>query len=405
MSSIPQIDSKPSRALTLLLAAFAGMAPMSIDMYLPGIPAITTDLSASPQAVTATLSIFIGGLALGQLLAGPWSDRVGRQTPIVSGLILYFIGSLCAVFAHSVNIFLGGRVLQALGASAVMVAGRAVVRDLFDERGAAKYFSTLALVAGLAPVLAPIVGTGLLTVGSWRAIFMLMTSVAVILLLVVIWKLYETRSSETERQARASHPIKTYALLLRNRRLLGYLLAGGFNSACFFTYLGSAPLVLMKIYGLSPTTFSIIMACNSFGLVTASQFSRHLLKTRSPQQVLQGSARNAIVMAVVFAGFAITLVGGLPVLLLLVFMVVASLSIVQANTMACALSVDPHRAGATAALFGTMVFGVGTATSFIAGLLYDGTPRPMLGVIALNLVGTAVVLRFMALPKTEITAS
>jgi DHA1 family bicyclomycin/chloramphenicol resistance-like MFS transporter len=393
------VTKAQTRTMLVLLASFASLAPMSIDMYLPGIPAITKDLNASPAAVTATVSIFIGGMGLGQFLAGPWSDRVGRRIPIFTGLVVYLVGTAAAIFAPTIVMLLVGRVLQSLGASSVMVTGRAIVRDRFDEREAARFFSTLALVAGLAPVLAPIVGTAVLSVAGWRTIFVLMGSAAAVLLIVLIGKLSESRSAETEKRARESHPLRTYASLLRNRHLVGYLLAAGFNSACLFTYLASAPLVLMRIYGVSASAFSAVVASNAIGLLASSQLSRILLKTRAPQQVLRGSAKAAVVMAVIFAVFAFTLFGGLPVLLALIFMVVASLSIVQANTMACALSIDPSRAGSIAALFGLTIYGMGTAMSFLAGLFFDGTARPMVVVIALSLAGTAATIRLLALPK------
>ena len=232
-----------------------------------------------------------------------------------------------------------------------------------------------------------------------RTLYVLLSLVAAILFIAAALMFRETRSLETARRARDSHPLRTYAALLRNRQLLGFLLTASFNAASLFTYLGSAPLVLMKNYGVRAPVFSLIMAANSIGLIAASQVNRYLLVTRTPQQVLRGSARNALVLSVAFALFSVTLGGGMPVMLALIFVVLASLSIIQANTTACALSIDPHSAGAIAALLGALAFGMGTAMSYLAGLLYDGTPRPMMITIALNLVGTAAALRLLALRR------
>jgi DHA1 family bicyclomycin/chloramphenicol resistance-like MFS transporter len=188
--------------------------------------------------------------------------------------------------------------------------------------------------------------------------------------------------------------------MLRDRRLLGFLLAAGCNAACFFTYLGSSPLVPMNTYHLAPGTFSTAVAIKALGLLGASQINRRLLRTRRPQAILVGSARNAVLLGLAYIAFAVTLWGGLPVLLLF-FLAVASLSIVQNNTLACALSVDPQRAGAAAALFGATTFGMGTLMSYLAGLLYNGTARPMTLVIALNLLGAAAALRGLALAPSR----
>lgn len=387
----------PGWALVLLLGAFASLTSLSVDMYLPGLPRIAVDLAAPAHAVTATLSMFIGGLGLGQLLAGPWSDRVGRRPPVLWGLAVYLAGCIAIALATGIELFLLGRLLQALGASAVTVTGRAVVRDLYQEHDAARFFSAITLVTGLTPIVAPLAGSAVLAVASWRAIFLVMAIATVPLLMAAMLWLPESRSDATRERAHGSHPLRAYADMLRDRRLIGFLLAAGCNAACFFTYLSSSPLVLMNGYHLSASTYSAVIAINALALMGGSQLNRRRLRTRRPQDILAGSARNAVLLGLAFAAFAATRLGGLPALLLLFFLSVGSLSIVQNNTLACALSVDPQRAGTAAALFGAATFGMGTLMSWLAGLLYDGGARPMTGVIALNLLGAAAALRLLAL--------
>jgi DHA1 family bicyclomycin/chloramphenicol resistance-like MFS transporter len=383
-----------------LLVAFAALAPLAIDMFLPGAPIVVRDLRASPETATAMVSVFFGGLAIGQLFVGPLSDRIGRRAPILAGLSVFLIGSLLAAAATAANALLAGRLLQALGASAVMVTGRAVVRDLFDERGAARFFSLIVLIGGMAPILAPAAGAGLLAIAGWRAIFFALALVAALSLAGTVFFLRESRSAETEAQARASHPAQAYLTLLSNRRLNGYFLAGALNSGCFFTYLANAPLILMDVYGFSASIFSLVVAINAIGLVGGAQLNRLLLRTQSPSRILSGCAIFAAWLALPFAIFAATLVGGLPVFMALIFIVVSSTSVVQANTMAGALSIDPTRAGAAAALFGAFAFGAGTGLSLAAGALFDGTPRGAMAVIVLGLLGVAAALRFLALPAS-----
>jgi DHA1 family bicyclomycin/chloramphenicol resistance-like MFS transporter len=381
-----------------LLVSFAALTPLAIDMFLPGAPIVVRDLKASPEIATAMVSVFLGGLAIGQVFVGPLSDRLGRRPSIMTGLGVFLIGSLLAAAATEADTLLVGRLLQALGASAVMVTGRAVVRDLFDERGSARFFSLIALIGGLAPILAPAVGAGLLAAAGWRAIFVALALVAAASLAGAIYFLRESRSRETEAQARASHPFQAYLVLLRNPRLNGYFLTGALNNACFFTYLANAPLILMDVYGFSASKFSLVVAINAVGLVGGAQLNRILLRTRAPREILSACAVFAAVLSPLFALFATTLFGGMWAFMALIFVVVASTSVIQANTMAGALSVDPTRAGAAAAMFGAFAFGAGTGLSLLAGLLFDGTPRGTMAVIAAALLGTAGALRFLALP-------
>jgi len=387
----------PQRRHVLLLAAFAAMAPLSIDLFLPGVPIMRAELQASPRLTAATLSVFFIGLAFGQLVSGPLSDRVGRRAPIIGGLLTYTAASAMASFAPSIGVLLFARALQAVGASAVTVTGRAVVRDLFDHRGTARMLSTLALISSMAPVLAPLLGSALLHVAGWRASFEFMTAFGLLIFTAAFVLQGESRSKKTERRARSAHPLRTYGRLITHRRLLGYLGAAAFNGSCLFTYLAIAPLVLMPIYGLTPTAFALVFGVNAIGLVAANQINRLLLARISPDAVLQVTSTGALILAAGFAFFALTLLGGLPFLMALIFLMVASSSLVQSNAMAGALSVDPHRAGSIAALFGATAFGAGTVTSFIAGLLFDGTPRAMMGVIATALLGMAATLKYLAL--------
>jgi DHA1 family bicyclomycin/chloramphenicol resistance-like MFS transporter len=394
-------SAAPSRMTVALLVSFAALVPLAIDMFLPGAPIVVRDLQASPQTATAMVSVFFFGLAIGQVFVGPLSDRVGRRPPIIIGLSVFLIGSLIAATASAAGTLLAGRLLQALGASAVMVTGRAVVRDLFDERGSARFFSLIVLIGGLAPILAPVAGAGLLALAGWRAIFLVLALVAAASLAGAVHILRESRSAETEAQARASHPAQAYLTLLRNRRLNGYFLAGALNGGCFFTYLANAPLILMNVYGFNASMFSLIVAINAIGLVGGAQLNRVLLRTRSPSEILSVCAVFAAGLALLFVIFAATLLGGLPAFMALIFIVVASTSLVQANTMAGALSIDPTRAGAAAALFGALSFGAGTGLSLLAGALFDGTPRGTMAVIAISLIGNAAALRFLALPTND----
>lgn len=384
---------KPSFSLTrtqvALLAGFGAIAPLSIDMYLPAMPQLASDLSVTAQQAGQSVSVFFSGVAAGQLVAGPMSDRFGRRPLIVGGLMFYVAASLAATLTASFALLLAARLVQALGACAATVAGRAIVRDTLDHTESARLFSLLALIGGLAPVLAPSLGNLIIGFGDWRAIFVAMAGAGVLLTIGTLSAMPETRSPATALQARSEHPFRAYWSLLGNRKVLGNLIAAACNSACMFAYIADSPAVLMEGYGISRTLFGVLFAVNAVGLVAANQINRRLLKTRTPDRILRGSARNAIILAGLFALFAATHWGGLWALLALLFVVVSSAAIIQANTLAGALAVDPTRSGATSALFGAFTFAAGTLSSWIAGILPGSGGTGLAITIAACLLGCA----------------
>jgi len=379
-----------TRKEIILLATFGAIAPLAIDMYLPAMPALAANLGISARLAGQSVSVFLIGIAAGQLVTGPLSDRLGRRPMILSGLALFTLASLVAAMATAFPVLLAARLFQALGACAVMVSGRAVVRDRLDARESARLFSLLALIGGMAPVLAPMIGAGIIQFGEWRLIFLVMAAFSLLTLLFAFPILTESRSAATAANARFEHPFRSYVALLRNRQLLGYLATAACNSAAFFTYVANSATVLIDGYGMTPRAFSILFAANSVGLVCANQINRRLLRTRMPAQVLRLSARNALVFASALLLFAATGAGGLPVLVGLLFLVVASIAPVQANTMAGGLGVDPLRSGSTAALFGATTFTAGAIASWIAGLAYRGDGGGLAVVVAFCLVGSAL---------------
>lgn len=376
----------------VLLAGFAALAPIAIDMYLPALPLLARDLAVTSDRAAASLSIFLIGLALGQVIAGVLSDRIGRRPVLLAGVVLFVISALAAALATRFEVLLVARLVQALGACAAMVTVRAIARDRFDEREAARFFSTLTLVAGMAPLLAPLAGALIVKVGSWRDIFYLLAAFALVLLALGITFLKETRSEATRQRAFEERAWTAFGALIRNRRLTRYLLATVFNNAAFFTYVANAPVILMEGAGFSPVQFSFVLALNSVALIGAAQINRVLLQKREVRALLHISGRNALMLAVPMAFFALTSSGGTPFLLLLLFLAVGSIAPVQANTLAAGLSEEPLRAGSLAALFGSASFVGGAFASWVAASLYDGSARGMTAVIACCVIGLGLTL-------------
>jgi DHA1 family bicyclomycin/chloramphenicol resistance-like MFS transporter len=377
--------SKSQLALVIMLGALAALPPLAIDMYLPAFPRITEDLSTRASTVQLSLTACLAGLALGQLVAGPMSDKRGRRVPLLVGMV-GFVGTsaLCAI-APSATVLVALRFLQGLFGAAGVAVGRAIVRDLFDGVQAVRFFSRLMLVTGIAPILAPIVGAQVELLLGWRAIFAALALAALALLLAVLLLMPETwpRHRRTSGGVRAD--VSRMAALAQDRVLMGYALCGGLGFAGMFAYIAGSPFVIQNAYGASPQVFSLAFGVNALGLTVISQVNGQLAGRFSPRALLKaGMLVNCLVVSERT---------GLVWLLVPLFIMVASLGVVMPNSMALAMTRHPEAAGSASALLGVLQFVIGAAAAPLVGLAGPDSALPMgIVIAALGVAGLTALL-------------
>ena len=393
------LTEKAPWPLVLLLGSLTALGPLAIDMYLPSLPAIAKSLHATPGEVGVTLAAFFAGLGIGQLVCGPLSDRVGRRTPLISGVALFLVGALLCAAAPNIWLLVIARFLQALGGSAGQVVARASVRDRFSHQMAARVLSLLILVLGLAPIIAPIFGGYLLLVGDWRAIFIFQALVALAVLVATVFGFRESRTQEMRDHARGESPIATFGYLLGHPRVLGYTLAGAFNSGAFFSWISLSSYLLIEVYGVSPANFGWWFGANAAGFIGMSQVNAHLMRWHTPELVLARARLASLVSAAVLVIDAFSGFGGMLGVIIPLYVTLGSFGLVGPNTQAAAMNVDPARAGSISSLVGGSTFAIGATISAIAGYLHDGTARPLAGLILLMIVASSLALYGLAKPS------
>jgi DHA1 family bicyclomycin/chloramphenicol resistance-like MFS transporter len=395
----PHVPAKVSLGLVVMLGALTAFAPLSIDMYLPAVPMIAKAFGGAPGSAQITLASFLAGMAGGQFFYGPASDRWGRRGPILFGAALYVIASAACAVAPSIGFLAVARFIQALGGCAGQVVARAVVRDRFEHRDAARVLSLLMLVMGLAPIVAPLLGGALLTFMGWRAIFWVLTGFGALIGLASFLWLAETRSEATAQQARNEHPIRAYVSLLGNLRLIGFILAGALNSAALFAYISASPGLLIGVYGVPASQFGWVFGLNAGAMIAMSQVNGHLLRRHTPEQLVAWARPASLVFAAVLGVDAYWGIGGMWGVLVPLFFILGSMGFVGPNTMAGGLNLDPRRAGSISALMGGASFAVGAGASALITALRDPGPWPMSLVILICIVASAAALYGLALPR------
>ncbi|MCP3787041.1 multidrug effflux MFS transporter [Micromonospora sp. A3M-1-15] len=383
--------------LVLVLGSLIAIGPLTIDMYLPALPAITADLETTSAAVQLTLTGTLAGLALGQLLIGPLSDAVGRRLPLLAGIALHIVASLLCVVAPTVQVVGVLRVLQGLGVAATSVVAMAVVRDLFSGAAFARLFSRLMLVMGAAPILAPTLGSGLLRWSDWRGVFVALAVFGLLLVVVAAVGLRETLPAERRRHGGVAAVGRDYRALLRDRTFVGLVFVAGLAMAALFAYVAGSSFVFQQRYGLDEQQFGLAFGAGAVGLITATQLNVRLLRRYTPQRILVTALAVGTAAGLVLLSFAATGVGGLAAVLASLWVVLAAAGLAMPNAPALALSRHGEAAGTAAALLGAVQFGVGALAAPLVGVLGTGSVA-MAAVVAGGMAVALVVLLTVVRP-------
>ena len=366
--------------VTLVLGGLTALPPLSMDMYLPALPAVTRSLGAPAATVQLTLTACLAGMALGQLVVGPMSDRWGRRRPLLIGMIVYVAATATCALAPTAELLIGFRLLQGLAGAAGIVIARAVVRDLYDGVEMARFFSTLMLISGVAPIIAPLIGGQVLRITQWRGIFVVLTGVGILLTLVVAKWLHETLPREKRHSGGVGEALRTMRGLLADRVFTGYTLTGGLAFAALFAYISASPFVVQEIYGASPQTFSLLFGVNSVGLIAVGQINGKVLVGRVSLDKALGFGLAVITLAatalLLMTAGVFGKVGLLPVAAGL-FVLMSAMGLAMPNTNALALMRTPHAAGSASALIGTSAFLIGAVASPLVGIAGEATAVPM----------------------------
>ena len=389
------VAAPPRRSVVLLvfvLGVLSAIGPLATDLYLPALPEIAGDLGASEARVKLTLTAVMAGLALGQLVVGPLSDRWGRRAPLLAGTAVFTVTTLAIVFVDSAEAFMALRFLQGLSAAAGLVVSRAVVRDVFHGDTAATFFSRLMLLTGLAPMLGPVLGGQLLLFGPWQLIFGVLGLAGAAAFALVHFALPESLPVEKRQRQDPRVLVRTFALLLRDPKFIAPTMVLALSFGMSFTYISAFSFVSQAQLGASAQQFSLIFGVTTLGMILGNQVNVALIRRMELRRRLGLGLLGAIVSVLVLAALAATDWANLVTVTAALFVMMVFTGLISPNATALALSGQPSEiAGTSSALLGTLQFGVGSALAATAGMTGAATLGSMAAVMLATAVAAALV--------------
>ncbi len=377
-----------SLLVAVLLTLSVGMGPMATDFYLPSLPMIGEDLAADVATVQLTLSVFLAGFAVAQLVYGPLSDRFGRRPALLAGFGLFTLASVACTVVTSIEMLIAARFLQALGACAGPVLGRTVVRDVYGREGAARMLSYIGAAMALAPLIGPVIG-GYLTVWfGWRANFVVLTLYGATVFTGVLLALSETNPHIGEATGPAQM-LRNYLGFLRHRAYVGYVLCHTATYAGLFAFISGSSFVFIEVLGLPPNLYGLCFAAAVAGYIAGAVVSGRIVRGVGLERMVPLGAAVCAAGGLAMAGIALAGIETVWTVLGPMMVYMFGVGFVLPNAMAGALGPFPTRAGAASALLGFTQMGLAALVGVAVGAAFDGTARPM--AVAIALMGVAAV--------------
>jgi len=368
--------------LILILGALATISPFSIDMYLPGFPAIATDLRTTIDQVQYSLTAYLVGISIGQILYGPLLDRFGRKSPLYAGLAIYVLASIGCAFTDSISSLIVMRFLQALGGCAGIVAAQALVRDLFPVNKTAQAFSLITLVISVSPMIAPTVGGYMTSAFGWQYVFLVLGGITLLIMAAVYFFLPEGKGANPSMSLKPKAVLHNFYFVIKESQFRVYAIAGGLATAAPFAYIAGSADVFMNIYKVSEQQYGWIFAFLAFAMIGSTQLNHFLLKKFTSEQIIKFTLMyQSVIGLILIVG---TYYGWYDkyVLIALMFVFLTGQGLTGPNTAALSLAPFTHHAGSASALMGSWRLGAGGIISAIVSLLHNNTALPMVGMMA-----------------------
>lgn len=389
------MNRRQHNILILVLGSLTAIGPFSIDMYLPGFPAIARDLQADIAEVALSLTSYFIGISIGQLAYGPLLDRYGRKRPLLAGLLIYIAAAIGCGLSPAIPWLVAQRFLLALGGSVGIVAARAIVRDLFPVREVAKIFSTLMLVMSVSPLIAPSLGAFVADSFSWRYIFAILAAIAALVLIAVVRFLPESRPADRSISLRPLSMARRYLDVFKEPAFVVYGIASAAASAGLFAYISDSPFVFMNLFGLSEQGYGLVFSMSACGVIGGTQMNRLWLRVRTSREI-------AIISVIVQCAVAVLLIAGVlagagsTVMIAILFCYLAGIGFISPNTTALAIEPFASHAGTASALLGGIQMTAGALASALVSYFHDGTALPMAAALLLSsMVSLGLQLGFM----------
>jgi DHA1 family bicyclomycin/chloramphenicol resistance-like MFS transporter len=393
---------RTEKAFIAILGLLIGLSPLAIDMYLPSMPAIATGLGASTEAVQQSLTVFLIGFSLPQLIFGPLSDAVGRRHVIIGGVLLFIVGSLLCAMATDIDGLLISRALQAAGAAAMAVTVPALVRDRYSREDFARTLSFIMMVMAVAPLVAPMLGALVLTLGGWRHIFWVLVLIALTGLTLFYRYVDESLPSEKRTALKPAALLQNYGALLRDRHAFCHMLSAGFIFAGMMAFVAASPFVYIELYGVAEQYYGLLFGLNVITLMVLTTLSNRFIHLGSKRILM---AAFALVGLVSLLLIALSLMPQPPLFLIVLgaMAFVGTYGMISAHTLSEVMHRFSQISGSTSALGGSLRFGVGSLGGAAVGLIHNGTSVPMTSVMAAcGLLGS---LAFLAAGRPPVAKS